>query len=249
MAPSTNHYRTIIVSDMHLGCNQSSPSRVESFLKRNTCDHLILNGDVIDMWKIENHTGKLRPEHVRALAFLYGLADTGTEVTYITGNHDEFLRVLTPTTIGKVSLVDSIVHVGADGRRRIVIHGDQFDLFSTEYKMVAKVADYFYAYIIAANAYIDKATVKMGKGHGHLAKFVKQSTKRVAMVFNEFEARAIHYAKTNGYDGIVCGHIHIPCRKVIEGIEYYNCGDFMESNTALVEDHQGRWAIVSVMED
>ncbi len=197
------------------------------------------------MWKIENHTGSIGKAEMELLQAFFGVSKT-TEVVYVTGNHDAFLRHISPIKLGNISLVDEYEFRGEDQNDYLVIHGDQFDKISSKYARLARLADYMYAWLLATNGVIDKATVPVGMGHGHISRAVKRCSKKLMMLMNEFEKNVALYAKERDFDGIIVGHIHWPEIKMINGIRYLNSGDALENNTVLVEHHSGQWEILSL---
>lgn len=248
--PGKNHYRTVFISDVHLGTPGCQAERLTRFLKDTTCDELYLVGDIIDGWKLKK-TFFWPQEHTNVVRKILTKAKRGTKVLYVTGNHDEFLRKFVDyqLNIGNIQIVNEVVHETADGRRLLVLHGDLFDMVTRHHRGVALVGDVAYGVLMRSNRYINFVRRKMGKGYWSLSNYAKQTTKKLVNALSSFEGSVAHECHKRGFDGIICGHIHQADMREIHGVMYYNTGDWVESCTALVEHEDGRLEILSMLDD
>ncbi len=241
-------YRSIFVSDIHLGTKFSKAHYFLDFLRETESQNLYLVGDIIDGWAIKR---KFRWEqaHSDVIQKLLRKARKGTNLYYITGNHDEFLRPFLPLVLGDRFYVrNEAEYVGIDGKRYYITHGDFFDAITMTKKWLAILGDYGYDLLLHLNEPIQYIRRKLGiKRYWSLSKYVKDSVKSSVSFITEFEQVLSDYAKQKGYDGVICGHIHKAEIRSIDGVEYLNCGDWVESCTALVEHLDGRWEIIEWM--
>jgi UDP-2,3-diacylglucosamine pyrophosphatase LpxH len=167
-----------------------------------------------------------------------------TNVIYVSGNHDEFLRNYEGLDFGNIKVVEDYIHETADGRKLLVIHGDQYDAVTRYHKWVAVLGDYGYRFLIWSNSGINSIRKRMGKPYWSLSAFIKHKVKQAVSFMSEYEKAVAFEAKRKGVDGVVCGHIHKAEIKEIDGITYYNDGDWVESCTALVENQSGKMSII-----
>jgi UDP-2,3-diacylglucosamine pyrophosphatase LpxH len=240
-------YRSIFISDIHFGTRDCKAEQLNNFLKHNTCNTLYLVGDIIDAWKIQQNKWKWKQSHTNAIRRILGHAKRGTRVIYVAGNHDEFLRPLIPygMAFGQVDIVNQCEHVGQDGLRYLVTHGDLFDGISKLAPWLNYLGDKLYDFILNLNSRFNWLRHKMGFGYWSLSKYLKHKVKSSVDFIFQFEINLAGYCKKRGFDGVICGHIHHAEIKEIDGIVYMNDGDWVESMTALVEHHDGRWEIVT----
>jgi len=241
------HYRTIFISDVHLGTKDCKANMLSNFLKNNTCDTLYLVGDIIDAWKIQQNKWRWKQSHTNVVRRVLGFAKRNTRVIYVAGNHDEFLRPMIPYgfSFGMIEIVNSHVHIGIDGKKYLVIHGDIFDGITRLAPWISFLGDRAYDFILSLNAQFNWIRHKMGFGYWSLSKYLKHKVKRAVDFMFQFEKNLAAYCKRKGYDGVICGHIHSAEIKQIDGITYMNDGDWVESCTALVEHSDGRWQIIT----
>jgi UDP-2,3-diacylglucosamine pyrophosphatase LpxH len=233
-------YRSIWISDVHLGTNSCQADSLCKFLKHNTCDQLYLVGDIIDGWKLKR-SWNWPQSHSNVIRRLLTCAKRGTAITYITGNHDEFLRSWTPFNIkfGNISVVDHCNHIGLDGTKYLVIHGDLFDTVTVNYKWISLLGDIAYELLIRSNTVLNNIRKWFGLGYWSLSRYIKSNAKQATNFIFKFESHLAKHAADNQCIGVFCGHIHQPEIKMIDGIVYMNSGDFVESISALVERHDG----------
>ena len=237
------HHRAIFLSDIHLGTKGCQAERLASFLKMNTCDQLYLVGDIIDGWRLKS--GFYWPQsHSNVVRRFLTAAKRGTEVIYVTGNHDEFLRRYSDMQIGNLQIVDRAAHTAADGRQLLVVHGDEFDVITRYHRWIAFAGDLGYALLLHSNRYVNVVRRKLGYGYWSLSAWLKHRVKRAVNFISEFEVAIARQCRLDGFSGVICGHIHHAEIRDLEGVSYMNCGDWVESCTALVEDAQGKFSIV-----
>jgi len=236
------HYRYLILSDLHLGSSDSNPKKLLKFLKSHTFDNLILNGDIIDGWKIRRGNN-LRPKEIDVLKYINKISDK-VNVVYLRGNHDDFLdHFMIPFKFGDISIVEQY-DIEIDGKRYYVIHGDVFDRITKELKWVAQIGDIGYTVLIKINKLVNHIRKSQGKSYYSFSKEIKKKVKKAVNYISDFEENLANLAKSKGYDGIICGHIHHPEIKDIGGVMYYNSGDWVESMSALAYNGGDDWEII-----
>jgi len=240
-------YRTIFISDVHLGTRDCKADALNNFLKNNTCETLYLVGDILDVWRIQQNKWHWKQSHTNVVRRILGHAKRGTRVVYIAGNHDEFLRPLMPYGInfGNVEVLNQAEHIGVDGKHYLVTHGDMFDGITRLAPWLSFLGDKAYDFILAFNTKFNWIRRKMGFGYWSLSRYLKGRVKKAIDFVFKFEENLTKYCQKRGFDGVICGHIHHAEIKEINGIVYMNDGDWVESMTALVEHHNGKWEIVT----
>jgi UDP-2,3-diacylglucosamine pyrophosphatase LpxH len=240
-------YRSIFISDVHLGTRDCKAEALNNFLKHNTCETLYLVGDIIDAWKIQQNKWRWKQSHTNVIRRVMGHAKRGTRVIYVAGNHDEFLRPLIPLGIGfgLIEVVNQAEHIGVDGRHYLVTHGDLFDGITRLAPWLAFLGDKLYDFVLNLNSQFNAVRRRLRLGYWSLSRYLKYKVKKAADFLFQFERNLATYCKKRGYDGVICGHIHHAEIKEIDGIMYMNDGDWVESMTALVEHHSGTWEIIT----
>ena len=240
-------YRSIFISDVHLGTKDCKANQLNNFLKHNNCNTLYLVGDIIDAWKIQQNRWRWRQSHTNVIRRILGYAKRGTRIVYIAGNHDEFLRPLIPYGIGfgEIEIVNQTTHTGADGQRYLVTHGDLFDGITRLAPWISFLGDRAYDVVLSINSRFNWIRHKMGFGYWSLSQYLKKRVKKAIDFIFQFEQNLATYCRKRGFDGVICGHIHHAEIKQIDGVTYMNDGDWVESCTALVEHHDGRWEIIT----
>ena len=243
-------YRTIFISDVHLGTRDCKAELLNNFLKHHTCETLYLVGDIIDGWKVQQNKFSWKQSHTNVIRRILGAAKRDTKVIYVVGNHDEFLRPMLPygLSFGNIEIVNRFDHKGLDSKNYLVIHGDLFDGITNVAPWLSFLGDKAYDFILAVNTKYNRVRHWFGFGYWSVSKFLKLQIKRAVSYIFQFESNLSEYCKRKGYDGVICGHIHTAEIKNIDGVVYMNDGDWVESCTALVEHHDGRWEIVSWLE-
>lgn len=239
------HYKTIVLSDIHLGAIDSHVKEVISFLKQNTCDLLILNGDIIDGWKLKRGA-KWKKSYTDFWRKILKISKK-TPVIYCMGNHDDFLDTIFPIKIGKIRITDHYIHTSADGKKFYVVHGDIFDIVIQKkwLKWLAHIGDVGYSILLWLNRVTNFVRAKQNKPKKSLSLWVKSKVKAAVNYISSFSEELVQLAEKNNCAGVICGHIHHPEIKNINGIIYMNSGDWVENLSALVEDFNGDWKIVN----
>jgi len=239
------HYKSIFISDFHLGTKGCQADALCNFLKHNTCDNLFLVGDIIDGWRLSK-SWYFPQNHVNTIRRIFTAAKRGTNVYYLLGNHDEAFRKFLSydISIGNIKLLDRMDYVGVNGKRYLIIHGDFFDELMLSSKWLMHLGDNLYAFMIWFNTYFNRVRKYFNLPYWSLSNWLKQSTKQALNFIHKFEKKVATYCKENHYDGVVCGHIHTAEIKIIEGIEYMNDGDWVESGSALVEHVDGTFELI-----
>lgn len=242
------HYKTIVVSDVHLGASGSKTKQLVRFLKNNTCETLILNGDIIDGWQLQR-SGKWKRKHTRFVKVVLNMMDKfKTRVIYVRGNHDDFLDQILPLRIGRLSICRDYIYESF-GKRYYITHGDIFDSITTRLKFVAKLGDIGYNFLLWLNKRYNQYRASRGLPYYSLSQKIKLKVKTAISYIDNFERELANFAKIKQCDAIICGHIHQPAIKEINGILYLNSGDWVESLTALTEDFNGNWEIIHYIKD
>jgi len=231
-------YRTIFISDTHLGTRGCQAGLLLDFLEATDAETYYLVGDIVDAWRLQR--GWIWPQsHNDVVQAILGKAQQGARVIFIPGNHDEVLRQYQGTHFGGIEVQETADHVTADGRRFLVTHGDQFDAVIVNAKWLAYLGDRAYDFALWLNTGLHKVQKVIGARHWSLSNWAKQQVKQAVNYIGEYEAVLTAEAERGGYDGIVCGHIHSANMRDIDGIDYVNTGDWVESCTAIVERFDG----------
>lgn len=237
-------YKTIVLSDIHLGIKASKAKQVVHFLKHHRCETLLLNGDIIDGWQLRK-SGKWKKQHSNFFKYVINLVAKSKceEIIYLRGNHDDFLDEILPFSLGNFKIKRHHVHYGVK-RKYFVTHGDIFDTVTTKLSWLAKLGDVGYTFLLWLNRHYNNYREKRGLPYYSLSQVVKAKVKSAVSFISDYENELAQVAKARKCHGIICGHIHQPAIKMINGIEYLNSGDWVESLTALVEDTNGDWKII-----
>ncbi len=238
-----------VISDIHLGTYGCNAHELHRYLKSIQPKILILNGDIIDIWQFSKRY--FPTSHMKIIKQIFSMAAKGVEVYYVTGNHDEMLRKFEGFTMGTLKVVNKIV-LELDDKKAWIFHGDVFDITMKHSKWLAKLGAIGYDMLILINAMVNFFSVKMGKGKVSISKRIKNSVKSAVKFIDDFENTAAEIAISNGYDYVVCGHIHNPEIKQVttsEGqVTYLNSGDWIENLTAL-EYKNKRWSLYRYHDD
>ncbi len=238
-------YRTVFISDTHLGTRGARSDFLVDFLRSIQCETLYLVGDIIDGWRLRKswYWDEYCDE---ALRLVLRLARDGTRVVYIPGNHDEMFRGWLPMglEVGGVQLRREDVHVTADGRRLLVMHGDEFDSVVRYARFLALLGDGAYTMALVLNRYFNAVRRRLGYPYWSLSAWLKRQVKEAVKAIARFEGALVAEARRRGLDGVVCGHIHHAEMRDVGGVLYLNDGDWVESCTALVEHGDGRLELV-----
>ncbi|MGV3575634.1 MAG: UDP-2,3-diacylglucosamine diphosphatase [Devosia sp.] len=235
--------RALFLSDVHLGMKPTRVKQLIDFLRLHDAETIYLVGDILDGWRLAKAWHW--PEEYNVLAqILLDKATAGTRVIYLPGNHDEFLREYLGTYFGEIELVDRTIHTSATGRTYLVIHGDQFDVVVMNAKWLAHVGDWAYNFALRVNIAINWVRRRLGLQYWSLSAWAKQKVKNAVSVIGRFEEALVHEAKESGVHGVICGHIHFADMHDRLGIHYINTGDWVESCTAVAENHDGEFELI-----
>ncbi|AOS45221.1 UDP-2,3-diacylglucosamine hydrolase [Lacunisphaera limnophila] len=236
--------RTVILSDLHLGTPHAKADEVTHFLKHVRCERLLLNGDIIDGWRLRRD-GRWTKAHTRFVRRVLTLVQKkDTDVVYLRGNHDDFLARLLPMRFDRLSLVEDYVLESASGRY-LVLHGDVFDGVVKNMVFLAHLGDMGYAMLLRVNRAYNWFRQLRGKEYFSLSAAIKARVKQAVSFVGKFEEQVAALARQRGCTGVICGHIHTAADKRIGGIHYLNSGDWVESLTAIVEHHDGRFELIT----
>jgi len=243
-------YRTLWISDVHLGSPACQAACLADFLQGHDCEQLYLVGDIFDGWKMRSHF-YWTPEQSRVIHAIIAKARHHTRVCYLTGNHDGFMRefITSELPFGKIHFAHEAIHTTADGRRLLVLHGDIYDDLITRLPRLAQAGDRLYNLLIAVNAVVNRARAGMGRPGLHLAGGTKDLVKTAVQLACGVDMRMQGRCERAGLQGVVCGHTHhAEIRDLGEGVTYYNCGDWVDSCTALAEDQAGNIHLIRANE-
>ena len=239
-------YRSIFISDTHLGLRAARTEYLLDFLKHVECEHLFLVGDIFDVWKLRSgwYWPSINNEVIR---LILEMARRNTRVTYIPGNHDELFREYQAFHFSGIDVRREAIHQTGDGRRFLVMHGDEFDCVVMSNKWLAHLGSGAYDLLLWLNRWFNFVRRKLGFGYWSLSAYLKNQVKEAVKYIGNYEQAVIHAAHERQMDGVICGHIHHAVISDLDGITYANCGDWVESCTALAENADGslqliRWA-------
>lgn len=238
------HFRTIVLSDLHLGTAGARAKEATEFLNGYSCQRLILNGDIIDGWQLKQY-GTWKKKHTAFFrAVLKQIIHYDTKVIYLRGNHDDFLDQIMPLRVGKNFSIrkDYILRTG--DKQYYVTHGDVFDSVTSRMKWLAHMGDIGYTLLLWLNKLYNQYRVWRGLPYYSLSQQIKHRIKQAVNYISDFEVKLTELARARGCDGVICGHIHQPAIGSFNGITYMNSGDWVESLSALVEDHEGSWHLL-----
>ncbi|MBJ6986548.1 MULTISPECIES: UDP-2,3-diacylglucosamine diphosphatase [unclassified Devosia] len=239
----TRHVRALFLSDVHLGMKPIRIKQLIDFLRAHDADMIYLVGDIVDGWRLGKQW-HWPEEYNQLVQIILDKAKAGARVVYLPGNHDEFLREYLGTYFGEIELVERTIHTSATGKTYLVIHGDQFDVVVMNAKWLAHVGDWAYNAALRVNGAINWVRRRLGLQYWSLSAWAKQRVKNAVSVIGRFEEALVHEAKETGVDGVICGHIHLADMHDRLGIQYINTGDWVESCTAVVENHSGEFELI-----
>ena len=240
---SVSYYRTIWISDLHLGTENSKSEMLLEFLRSTDSKYLFLVGDIIDAWRMKKKI-YWHQTHNDIIQKILRKARKGTKVIFIPGNHDELVKNYSSFSLGNISIKNKFTHKLADGRNALVLHGDEFDAVILNAKWLASIGSSLYEFILKLNNYLNFVRRKLGLSYWSLSQFLKHQTKRATNFISNFEFAVSDSAKRANADVVVCGHIHKPVIKKLNGVLYCNDGDWVESCSALVENKEGQLSLI-----
>jgi UDP-2,3-diacylglucosamine pyrophosphatase LpxH len=242
-APPPLRLRSVFISDIHLGFKGCSAELLLDYLHHVEMDYLFLVGDIIDVWSMKRSMFWPQP-HNNVVRTILGKAKRGTKVIFIPGNHDEMFRDFDGAVFGNLEIHREYIHEGADGRRMLVLHGDEFDSVVKCSPWLARLGSNIYDVLLAANPYINWIRRLFKLPHWSLSAYLKNTAKTAVQYIGSFEEAVAQAARKRGVDTVVCGHIHRAELRDINGLLYCNDGDWVESCTSLVEDMNGRLRLI-----
>jgi len=248
VVPVKLNYRTVWISDVHLGTRGCKSEFLLDFLKHIDCEQLVLVGDIIDLWKMKSG-GYWPPMHSEIVQHLMALAKQGKRVIYVPGNHDELFRGYVDSLMAGIEIRNELIHRTADGRRFLVMHGDEFDAVVCNSRWLAVLGSEAYDFSLLLNRWFNALRRRLGFPYWSLSAYLKHSIKNAVSFISSFEAALVHAAEQRGVDGVICGHIHHAAIREVDGITYCNTGDWVESCTALVESPEGKLSILRWAEE
>jgi UDP-2,3-diacylglucosamine pyrophosphatase LpxH len=236
-------FRTLFISDIHLGTRASQAEAFLDFLSVHDAPVIYLVGDIIDFWRVRR--GAIWPQsHNDVLQKLLRKVRKGTKIYFIPGNHDEALRDYCGSSFGGIEIHRDFMHVTADGGRYLIMHGDEFDVVVRYARWLAFLGDRSYEFALWCNYPINWMRRRFGFGYWSLSAYLKLRVKTAVNFIGEFEHAIAQEARRRDADGVICGHIHHAADRMIEGIRYVNCGDWVESRTVIAEDHSGQLSVI-----
>lgn len=236
--------RALFISDVHLGSRACRAEELLEFLKEYEAANIFLLGDIVDFWAMSR--GIYWPaSHNTVVQKLLKRARHHVRVFLIPGNHDEALREYVGTTFGDVTVLRDHVYTAGDGRRYALLHGDEYDQVTTYHHWVSVLGDASYSALVHVNRLLSLLRRKLGiAGHWSLADYAKRNVLRAVSFISDFERAVVHNVRKRALDGVICGHIHTPALKEVDGLIYINCGDWVDSCTAIVEHCDGHMQLV-----
>lgn len=245
----STQFRTIVLSDVHLGTAGSKAREVTEFLQNYSCQKLILNGDIVDGWQLKQY-GSWKKKHTAFFkTVLKQIVHYNTKVVYLRGNHDDFLDQLIPLKVGRNFSIRKDYTLSSGTKRFYVTHGDVFDSVTSQMKWLAYLGDIGYTFLLWVNKFYNNYRVWRGLPYYSLSQQIKLQIKKAVSYISDYEQKLTELARARNCDGIICGHIHQPALREIDGILYMNSGDWVESLSALVEDHDGNWSLLYYTSD
>ena len=240
---TTRHFRTLFLSDVHLGSKAAQAEMLVDFLRVHDAEKIYLVGDIVDGWRLKR-SWHWPQSHNDVVQKLLRKARKGAEIVYVPGNHDEFLRGFLGRHFGGVEVKRNDIHVMADGRRFLVMHGDEFDVVVRNARLLAYLGDWAYDAAIAVNVVFNFARRKLGFPYWSISAWAKMKVKNAVNFIGTFEKALADEAARHDCDGVICGHIHHAQMTTHSGIEYVNTGDWVESCTAIAERHDGSFELI-----
>lgn len=241
---ASTQFRTIVLSDIHLGTTGSKAKEVTEFLRNYSCQKLILNGDIIDGWQLKQY-GTWKKNHTNFFkTVLKQIVHYDTKVIYLRGNHDDFLDQVMPMKVGKNFSIRKDYTLTSGTKKFYITHGDVFDSITSQLKWLAYLGDMGYTFLLWVNKFYNQYRTRRGLPYYSLSQRIKGRIKQAVSYISDYEQKLTELARARNCDGVICGHIHQPAIHELDGIIYMNSGDWVESLSALVEDHDGNWSLL-----
>ncbi len=242
--PAIRHFRTLFISDVHLGSKAAKTDYLLDFLRVSEAETIILVGDIVDGWRLKRSWYWPQPCN-DVIQKLLRKARKGTRIIYIPGNHDEFMRDFPGVHFGGIEVAQRYMHEGADGRKYLVLHGDEFDVVVRNARLLAHLGDWAYDMAIAINIGLSAIRRRLGMPYWSFSAWAKLQVKHAVNFIGEFQKVVAEEARREKADGVICGHIHHAVMEDIDGIRYINTGDWVESCTAIAEHHDGTMELIT----
>jgi UDP-2,3-diacylglucosamine pyrophosphatase LpxH len=231
-------YQAIVVSDLHLGTKDSKAEEFIEFLDKHPTNLLILNGDIVDGWALNRGT-KWKKQHTKVISKLLQLSNT-TQIIWIRGNHDEFIQDFIGTHLGRIEIKEDYkLHINNTMENYYIFHGDVVDVFITKYKWLSKIGAIGYDFALTLNRWYNHYRKLRNLPYQSISQKIKSGVKAATNYINDFETTALSMATKKGCDGVMCGHIHQPEDRMINGKRYINSGDWVENMSAILVDDKG----------
>ncbi|MEO8461161.1 MAG: UDP-2,3-diacylglucosamine diphosphatase [Dokdonella sp.] len=236
--------RSIFISDVHLGTRACQAGRLLGFLREYSAEHVYLIGDIIDFWAMKREVC-WTPEQNTVVQKLLRRVRHGEKMIFIPGNHDEALRDYLGIAFGGIRIEREWVHTMANGKRFVLLHGDEFDQVTLHHRWIAVLGDSAYSLLVHVNGWLSRLRRMLGiAGYWSLAGYAKRKVKAAVSFIGNFEQSVAQSVRERGLDGVICGHIHVAAIKEVDGVAYLNCGDWVDSCTAIIEHHDGRLELI-----
>ena len=241
--PPASRFRSLFLSDLHLGARHCQAELLVDFLESHEAEELYLVGDIVDGWRLKR-AWYWPKAHNDVMQAILRKASLGVRVVYIPGNHDEFVRKFVGRQIRNVEVLEKAIHVTAAGRRYLVTHGDQFDVVIQNAKWMAYLGDRFYEAALTSNTWLNLVRSRLGLDYWSLGAFAKRHVKSFVNIVGQFETVVAQDIQRRGLDGVICGHIHHPVSRRMNGVHYVNTGDWVESCSAVAESSDGSLEVI-----
>ncbi len=236
--------RSVFISDVHLGTRACQAESLLEFLRTYSAENLFMVGDIVDFWAMKREVRWTQAQNTVVQKILRR-ARHGERVMFIPGNHDEALREHVGISFGDIALESEHVHTMADGKRYLLIHGDEFDQVTRHHRWIAVLGDVAYNGLVRINVWLSWMRRRLGiAGYWSLAGYAKRKVKLAVSFVGDFESSVARAVRERGLDGVICGHIHVAAMRKVDGIDYVNCGDWVDSCTAIVEHHDGHLELI-----
>ncbi|GAB4040052.1 UDP-2,3-diacylglucosamine diphosphatase [Spirosoma jeollabukense] len=246
---SSTQFRTIVLSDIHLGTTGSKAKEATEFLRNYSCQKLILNGDIVDGWQLKQY-GTWKKKHTAFFkTVLKQIVHYNTKVVYLRGNHDDFLDQIMPLKVGRNFSIRKDYTLTSGDKKFYITHGDVFDSITSHMKWLAYLGDIGYTFLLWINKFYNTYRTWRGLPYYSLSQQIKSRIKHAVNFISDYEQKLTELARARNCDGVICGHIHQPAIREFHGIIYMNSGDWVESLSALVEDHEGNWSLLYYTSD
>lgn len=235
--------KTLFISDVHLGTRGSQADALLDLLRRYEPEVIYLVGDIVDGWRLKA-VWHWPQAHNDVVQKLLRKVRKGCRLIYVPGNHDEFLRDYVGSNFGGIEIVEEAIHEGIDGRRALILHGDKFDVVVRHMRWLALLGDTAYDFALYVNRHISRIRRSMGLPYWSFSAWSKNRVKTAVNFIGAFRAAIVNEARRHNVDTIICGHIHHAAIEDIDGVRYMNCGDWVETCSAIVEHSDGRYELV-----